>query len=159
MVTGTGYDYLKGSLMRPAVLPPRHSATTRYGRRALHVAAGFFMVLISGCGLLPPESYVIRVDSLTVTSVATLQAVQVTAHGTASRDGCGGLHRIERRSVGDTLARRFVGERRRASSLDCTARPVPLVFAETVSVSNGGVVRYRVQQPSGPPLLRDLTPP
>ncbi|MCU0617370.1 MAG: hypothetical protein MUD17_09870 [Gemmatimonadaceae bacterium] len=95
-------------------------------------------------------------DSLTVTSVATVEAVQVTAHGTASRDGCGGLHRVERRSVGDTVTRRFVGERQRASGVDCTLRPVPLVFAETVSVAAGRTVRYRVQQPSGPPLLRDL---
>jgi hypothetical protein len=131
------------------------------GRDAFVRAAPLvLMILVSGCGLLPPESYVIHVDSLTVTPVATVQALQVTAHGTASRDGCGGLHRVERRSVDDTLTRRFVGERQRASGGNyCTLRPVPLIFAETVSVSTGRAVRYRVQQPSGPPLLRDLTVP
>jgi len=127
--------------------------------RFMRAAPPVLVILLAGCGLLPPESYIIEVDSLSVMPGSSAQAVHVTAHGTASRDGCGGLHRVERRSVGDTLIRRFVGERPRASGVDCTLRPIPLDYTDTITIPAGRTVRYRVLQPSGPPLERELSPP
>lgn len=117
----------------------------------LGVTASLFT---SGCGLLPPDRYTIRVDSLTVTPVAPGQ-VAVRAHGLAASDGCGGLHRVEREARGDTLIRRFVGEQRHGS---CTQVPIPLDYTETVTLPPGRALPYVVRQPDGPPLIRELVP-
>jgi len=143
----------------PSIESTRTSAVR--GRTARGAALGLCMSAIGlaavltagGCGLLPPDTYTIRVDSLTVLPGADAGQVSVRAHGMAASDGCGGLERVEREARGDTVTRRFVGERR---SGNCTQMPLLLDFTEEVAVPSGRALRYVVRQPEGPPLVRDL---
>jgi hypothetical protein len=138
------------------VSPPIHPRVSRLVAAASLIVVAAVVLGSSGCGLLPPDTYVIRVDSVSVTSSAAPGTVRVQAFGFAGSDACGGLARVERGERADTLVRRFVGERRNGN---CLQMPAPLEFTEDVAIPPGRTLRYLVQQPDGPPLVRDIPSP
>ena len=134
---------------------------THTNRRSWSVIIGIACAVIvsltgSACGLVPPEQYGIRADSITVTASDAPGSVNVRVHGMEGANGCETLDRVERRERADTLVRRFIGQRVRAT---CTQMPLVLDFSERVAVPTGRVLHYLVEQPDGTTLTRDIPSP
>jgi hypothetical protein len=110
----------------------------------------------SACGVFPPKPYVIRADGITASASDGPGAVNVRVYGMEGANGCETLDRVERRERADTLVRRFIGQRVRATG---TQMPLLLDVSERVAVPSGRMLRYVAAQPDGSTIARDLAVP